>query len=193
MNYDYSNLVNLYYDEAKRCLEAGCAFAAISMFWSTVDYAVEYELRGGSKVHNNTSTPLRQSIKYKAMSIKDKLEALFGLFPKLQQYKESLLRLYAYRNTYLHAKLSDVVHEPVSEIELGSAISLQSKSYDMKFERPLGASWLVAGEKRTESSPGEQEVYLIGTAPIIAIECRQLADDFLDALGREVRLQSCPT
>lgn len=185
MNYNYSNMVNLYYDEASRCLEAGCPFASISMYWSTVEYAIEHELRGGSLV------PLRQPIKYEAVKIKDKIEAFFGLFPQLQQYNDSLLRLYAYRNTCLHAKLCDVVHEPICEIESGSTISLQSKIGGSKFDRPLGVSWLIAGEQTAERSLGELEVDLIGTAPIIAIECRQLVDEFLEALGKEVRLQSC--
>lgn len=179
MTYDYSNLVNVYYDEAKRCLEARCWFAAISMFWSTVEYAVEHELRGGSKVAPDTLAPLRGPTEYDARRIKKKLNIFFGLFPRLQEFKSSLQRLYDYRTVYVHARIGDLAHEPIDE-------SISQIDLKGAYDRPLGVSIMLAGERHMPRPHGQQEVDLIGTAPVIAEECCRLANQFLDALGREL-------
>lgn len=70
--YSYSNLVTRYYNEASQCLEMSCPIAAIAMSWAAVDYAIEHELNGGSKV-NPITHQRREPVKFNNKSIKNKL------------------------------------------------------------------------------------------------------------------------
>jgi hypothetical protein len=150
------------------------------MFWSTVEYAVEHELRGGSTVDLETLAPNRGCTEYNARRIEAKIDTFIELFPQLQEYRSPLLRLYYYRNVYLHARLNDLTYQSIGE-------SMSQLALKDTPDRLLGVSILLAGERHIPRSHGEQEVDLIGTAPVIAEECCRLATQFLDALGREVR------
>jgi len=116
--YTYNQLVTSYYDEAAKCLENKCYVAAIAMFWAAIDYAIEHELRGGSKFVKTSPVVglTRLPVKFNRASVKDKLEKLWEIFPLLRPWNDKLLRLFdKYRNTYLHAKFINFKESPVPQ------------------------------------------------------------------------------
>ena len=105
--YTYNQLVASYYEEAEKCLNNECYISAIAMSWATIDYAIEHELRGGSKFLKTSPVVglTRLPLLFNRTSIKDKVEKLLTIFPSLSSWSNKLPRLYdKYRNTYLHAK-----------------------------------------------------------------------------------------
>lgn len=124
--YTYSNLANVYFAEATRSLENRCPVAEIAMFWSSVDYAIELELEGGSKLDPDTLLH-RGAAKYKSQDVGGKLAAFWKLCPSLQGWNDRPLFLYrCVRNPYVHAKLDSITAERAAEDSSMRVLAIES-------------------------------------------------------------------
>jgi hypothetical protein len=68
IKYQCNQLVRILYKEAIRCQEDKCNFAAIAMAWAAVDYAIDFELRGGA-ITNPKTGKQRESYSFKSSDI----------------------------------------------------------------------------------------------------------------------------
>lgn len=184
-----SSLTELYYDEAKRCLEAKCYIASIALSWAAIDYAIEHELSGGSRVNSRTFLP-HQQLPYNAMLLSDKLEKLSSLFPELSaEWSTKLNSLYKqFRNTFLHAKLSNISERTLPGTTL-KAIRIKPPliPHDKKNTQKPSQNITVSPEERLD-----KEQYLIALAESSAASVFKQTTDFLSALGVVISNRAFP-
>lgn len=197
MSYDYSNLVNVYYDEARRSFAQGCSFATIAMCWAAVERAIEHELRGGSIVDDKGRIG-RQSVEFDSKQAPAKIGALLVLFPSLEVFRERLLALYWMRNCFCHARLLEIQEEvncgSETQIANASLITLKDSAKHSTRQRLLGIKFLVAEAENTPIFPKDSSMIdigkendLIGAAHNAAQECLQITEDFLNVLMDAIR------
>ncbi|OGS04903.1 MAG: hypothetical protein A3G41_01810 [Elusimicrobia bacterium RIFCSPLOWO2_12_FULL_59_9] len=186
----YSNLAALYYDQAVRCAKNKCSFACIAMCWAAIDYAIDHELRGGSKLNLETLQP-RPQIPHNSHDIPGKLKRLWLLFPELKGWEDELLVLYqCFRNTFLHGKLENMKEHTLDGT--GNAIrtiSVESGGKAFPLGHTIELFSAIAEADRTSSADRmSKEVHLIGAAEKVAgqavITMERFFKEFMAAISR---------
>jgi hypothetical protein len=169
--FTYSNLVEVYYEEGMFCLENRRPFAAIAVLWAASDYAIEHELWGGTLVDSQTFDYLRQPIPFDSRRFKHKIVKFFELFPGMQQeWYGRIEKMYdLYRNTFLHAKLENLVEKPMGDTGMSTVTVAKPESGMPRGRRTLA------------------EVHLIGLAEKAALEMHLHVRDFLTELNRQLK------
>ncbi|MEK7281816.1 MAG: hypothetical protein AAB037_05675 [Chloroflexota bacterium] len=193
--YTYSSLVNVYFDEAERCLEIKCHAAAIAIYWSAVDYAIEHQLGGGAKLNLKTFQP-RESVRFKSQDVVGKLDALWIIFPSLWPWGERLMFLYrCVRNPFVHAKLDSFVEKPApnspENVKLISVETSHGESLPLGAEVTLWSSLTDEEEQRLLQGL-HKETHIIGSLGDAAHRARQIATEFLTELNRVVSQTDVP-
>lgn len=190
----YSNLAEVYYDQAIRCHQNQISFACIAMCWAAIDYAVEHELKGGAKLSPKTLLP-RQAIQFNPRDIPAKLKKLWLLFPALQKWDDDLLLLYGcFRNTFLHGKLDNVSESMGQAPEGLSAIALKSRGRESIIaytSRLSSVLWDIEQASVFEST--DKETLLIGAVVNVSTQAVEIMGDFLKELGDEISRTNIPT
>ena len=188
----YSPLVKIYYDEARRSLENKCHIACIAMCWATLDYAIEHELSGGSRLNPKTFTP-NSPIAYNPESLTDKLKKLSELFPQLSaDWRNKILLVFkCFRNTFLHAKLQNFTEKTLPELPEGIKVfEIESAGHVLD----LGVEVQPAGEE-SELPINERlrkEGYLIAWTQSVAAHSFVITTDLLNALNSAIGERKFP-
>lgn len=162
----YSNLAALYYGEAVRCAENKCSIACIAMSWAAIDYAIDHELCGGSKLNPETLQP-RPGIRHSSQDISGKLKKLWLLFPELRGWEDELLALYqCFRNTFLHGKLDNITERAVDGVAPAMrevAVESGKRTFTLGYTIELFSA-LADADRTTSAERMSKEVHLIGAA-----------------------------
>jgi len=179
MTYDISNLVNYYFDQAKRCIDAECFTASIAMSWATVEHAIEHELRGGSRLFGDLDNPdglqLPGAIEFSLKNIDKKLDTFFeNKFQNLSNLRPLIKELYDYRNIFLHGKVDHVAHIPDESDPRWFMRKIEIHEIDT--QSSYGKNWHIYNE-----------LELIHSSRPVALHCFGLAQKFLDRLNEEVK------